>query len=66
MAPGYWRRNLRRIAGYRTIGDLERSRRKMNQTMGDLFSDQNAGPYSESQVMARDNDGRYAATDLAW
>jgi hypothetical protein len=26
----------------------------------------NAGPYSESEVMARVKDGRYAATDLAW
>jgi hypothetical protein len=26
----------------------------------------NAGPYSESEVMARVKDGRYSATDLAW
>lgn len=26
----------------------------------------NAGPYSESEVMARVRDGRYAKTDLAW
>lgn len=27
---------------------------------------QNAGPYSESEVMARVKDGRYSKTDLAW